>query len=95
MRQFGCRRGFPDKLYSDNGSNYRKASKEIVNGLNSWPENEIAEFCSLRKCQWYFNPPLAPHIGGAWERLIQSVKKHLDAVLLTKHPKEYVLRTLF
>lgn len=65
LRQFGCRRGFPDKLYSDNGSNYRKASKEIVNGLNSWPENEIAEFCSLRKCQWYFNPPLAPHIGGA------------------------------
>jgi len=49
----------------------------------------------MRKCKWVFNPPLAPHMGGAWERLIQSVKKHLAFMLKEKYPKEYVLRTLF
>lgn len=44
--------------------------------------------------QWKFNPPAAPHWGGAWERLIQTVKKSLHAVLKEKVPKEEMLHTL-
>lgn len=29
LRQFGCRRGFPDEIYCDNGSCFRSAEKEI------------------------------------------------------------------
>lgn len=34
-------------------------------------------------------------MGGAWERLIQDIKKHLYFLLKEKHPKEFVLRTFF
>lgn len=34
-------------------------------------------------------------MGGAWERIIQSAKKHLAVILHVKLPKKHVLRTLF
>ncbi|UYV80831.1 hypothetical protein LAZ67_19001904 [Cordylochernes scorpioides] len=40
-----------------------------------------------------FNPPAAPHSGGAWERLIKSVKKCLRATLNEVNPKDTTLLT--
>ncbi|XP_062541135.1 uncharacterized protein LOC134209168 [Armigeres subalbatus] len=42
---------------------------------------------------WRFNPPASPHMGGSWERLIQSVKKILAAVKPQRVPTEEVLRS--
>ncbi|XP_076285569.1 uncharacterized protein LOC143218324 [Lasioglossum baleicum] len=47
-----------------------------------------------RKIKWIFNPPNAPHMGGAWERLIKSVKIALNAILRDQAPSEEVLKTL-
>lgn len=44
--------------------------------------------------RWIFNPPDAPNMGGAWERLILSVKLSLEHVLQGHVPSEEVLITL-
>ncbi|XP_059058376.1 uncharacterized protein LOC131851829 [Achroia grisella] len=41
-----------------------------------------------------FNDPGAPNQGGAWERLIRSVKRALAVVLHERAPREEVLATL-
>ncbi|XP_062711167.1 uncharacterized protein LOC109417082 [Aedes albopictus] len=39
-----------------------------------------------------FNPPASPHMGGSWERLIQSVKRNLIEVLHARRPSDEELR---
>ncbi|XP_074031706.1 uncharacterized protein [Leptinotarsa decemlineata] len=93
LRQFGCRRGFPEELYSDNGKNFIGAEKEISQELKKLNQDEILRFCAMKKIKWVFNPPLAPHMGGCWERLIQSIKKVLKEILKSKYYPEHILRT--
>ena len=35
---------------------------------------QIANALSARSIQWFFSPPLAPHFGGVWDRLVKSAK---------------------
>lgn len=95
LRQFGCRRGFPEEIYSDNGANFKSADKELSDAIKELNQTEISKFCTVRNVRWIFNPPLAAHMGGAWERLIQSVKKVMKELLISRCPQEYVLRTVF
>ncbi|KXJ70546.1 hypothetical protein RP20_CCG022873 [Aedes albopictus] len=52
----------------------------------------MAEF-TTPTTSWRFNPPASPHMGGCWERLIQSVKKVLTAIKPQRVPTEEVLRS--
>ncbi|GBP27999.1 hypothetical protein EVAR_83630_1 [Eumeta japonica] len=85
-----ARRGCPTEIWSDNGTNLRGAARELHNIFN---ENMKTE-ANLKTIRWRFIPPGAPFMGGAWERLIRSVKNSLNTVLLTKNPTEEVLNTL-
>ena len=94
IRRFVNRRGSPAHVYSDNGSNFKGASnelKEFVLGLDKKP---ITDFATTVNIQWSFNPPKAPHMGGAWERLVHSVKEVMFGLVKDKVLTDPQLLTL-
>ena len=92
-RQFGCRRGFPEEIFCDNGTNFKGAESELREELQNWNHDDITRNLTMKNTKWHFNPPIAPHMGGAWERLIQIIKRNLKQILKDRYPQEYVLRT--
>ncbi|XP_037302798.1 uncharacterized protein LOC119193302 [Manduca sexta] len=64
--------------------------KELRNTLLAGAEQEA----SRRAIRWRFIPPGAPFMGGAWERLVRSVKTALTTVLHEQRPHEETLSTL-
>jgi hypothetical protein len=73
LRRFFARRGKSVKLFSDCGTNFVGAFRELT---------EFAKLAaSQEKVEWQFNPPSAPHFGGLWEAGIKSVKTHLNRVI--------------
>ena len=56
-------------------------------------KQRIKNFCAPKEIKWKFQPPSAPHFGGAWERLVQSTKKTLKAIVADRIVSKEVLRT--
>ncbi|XP_062563680.1 uncharacterized protein LOC134226732 [Armigeres subalbatus] len=93
MRRFVARRGPPREVYSDNGTCFQGASKELKL-QQSTTEALMTTFTSTQT-KWYFIPPGAPHMGGAWERLVQSVKRAIGAVADSpRKPDDETLETI-
>lgn len=69
FRRFVARRGQCLHLYSDNGTNFVGANRQLIE-LSKKAAGALA-------LQWHFNPPSAPHFGGLWEAGVKSVKHHL------------------
>lgn len=89
LRAFIGRRGMPTEIYSDNGTNFRGAEAELRKILQNISKEAQSRFASI---SWKFNPPAAPHMGGAWERLVRSVKNALNYALPERNPSEDLLR---
>ncbi len=81
LRRFVNRRGAPQTMYSDQGTNFTGTTSELKDAINSLDHHKISEFASTRQFTWKFNPPSAPHMGGAWERLVKSSKEVLTALM--------------
>ena len=93
LRCFIARRGKPNEIFSDNGTNFRGANRELQQCLDSINQEEVTRYLHSAFIKWKFIPPSAPHFGGAWERLVRSVKTTLKAVLQNQCVSEPVLRT--
>ncbi|XP_062548041.1 uncharacterized protein LOC134213248 [Armigeres subalbatus] len=76
VRRFVCRRGSPAEIYSDNATCFQGADRLLREQIN---KGLAAEFTSTQTT-WKFIPPGTPHMGGAWERLVRSVKVALTAI---------------
>ncbi|XP_062703517.1 uncharacterized protein LOC134285973 [Aedes albopictus] len=81
VRRFIARRGAPQEVYTDNGTNFIGASRELE---DEWRKRNINVSLSSTftdtNTQWRFNPPSAPHMGGCWERMVRSVKTALGTL---------------
>ncbi|XP_065078483.1 uncharacterized protein LOC135701567 [Ochlerotatus camptorhynchus] len=88
LRNCFARRGTPVEIISDRGTNFVGADKELEEAVAALDQNRLmAEFVTTRTT-WHFNPPASPHMGGCWERLIQSVKKVLSQIKPKRVPTE-------
>ena len=81
MRRFIARRGQVKLMRSDNGTNFVGADKELRREIENWNKNAISDAMLQQNIQWIFNPPLASHFGGAWEREIRTIRKVLNGIL--------------
>jgi hypothetical protein len=92
VRRFRNKSGDVKVMYSDNCSNLRGAETKLKKGLLELDGDRLTREFAEVKSMWKFNPPVAPHFGGVWERLITTVKKSLYSVLNEKVPKEETLQ---
>ncbi|XP_073961416.1 uncharacterized protein [Choristoneura fumiferana] len=90
LRRFIARRGSPTTIFSDNGTNFVGASRE----LRCLHDDSVREYATNHKIVWRFIPPASPFMGGAWERLVRTVKTALGSCLTNQTIKEDVLITL-
>ena len=77
FRRFVARRGSPDVMMSDNATNFTASSK-----LLEMAHDEVVQsYCSKSLIEWKFIPPRASHFGGAWERMIGTIRRVLTVLL--------------
>ena len=81
LQRFIARRGQPELIRSDNGTNFVGAERELREGINRWNKQKIEEYLLQKGISWKFNPPAASHMGGSWERQIRTTRKILNTVL--------------
>ena len=75
------RRGLMEEMYSDNGTNFRAADKEMKSLILQLDQEKIKESIANKGIKWHFNPPSAPHFGGVHESMIKSAKRAINAIL--------------
>ena len=74
------RRGSPEIMFSDKGSNFVGAEKELATEWQGLDQRVIHNSLRDKGIEWQYNPPGASHRGGVWERIIRSIRKLLSAI---------------
>ena len=93
LQRFIGRRGVPTNIYSDNGSNFVGAKRELEHWFKRLNRDELRNRTSHHGINWHFNAPYASHRGGIWERLIRSVRRTLMALCGQQTPTDETLDT--
>ncbi|VDP94212.1 unnamed protein product [Echinostoma caproni] len=92
-QRFVGRRGNPSNVFSDSGSNFVGAQKELSDWLMRLDKRALQDRLPPSGYQWHLNPPYSSHRGGVWERLIRSVRKRLTASCEQQAPDGETLNT--
>ncbi|XP_073950917.1 uncharacterized protein [Choristoneura fumiferana] len=84
FRRLCARRGIPQHMYSDNGTNFvgaaRVLQQEYKAILKALDTNCLKTINDMG-VSWHFNVPANPTAGGLWESAVKSMKFHLKRVL--------------
>ncbi|XP_025267604.1 uncharacterized protein LOC105248410 [Camponotus floridanus] len=83
FRRFVSRRGLCEEMYSDCGTNFIGADRQLreLFRASSPDGRRISQAVTKEGISWRFNPPSAPHFGGLWEAAVKSTKHHLRRVI--------------
>ena len=85
LRRFIARRGHPSMIWSDHGTNFVGANRELQelsDFLNQQKvQGIISDFCTSKHIAWKFIPEHSPHFGGLWEAAVKSFKTHLRRIV--------------
>ena len=100
LRRFIATYGKPRQIFSDNGTNFVGADRDLRQEVEQLNKADSAmKFMQHEAIDWQFQPPATPHFGGAHESLVKVTKKALYAALETektglRYPTEDTLRTI-
>lgn len=92
IRRFQARRGKNLCFYSDCGTNFVAADRQLKQNVAEMRRQlgeSAAQQCGV---EWRFQPAYAPWRGGAWERLIRSIKSCIDYIFTNENPREDIFR---
>ncbi|XP_076302047.1 uncharacterized protein LOC143220243 [Lasioglossum baleicum] len=82
LYRFVSRRGIPSDLYSDNGTNFQGADRELTRAFRTITKDaNLASRLATDGTTWHFIPSAAPHFGGLWEAEVKAMKHHLRRVV--------------
>ena len=78
LRRFIVRRGCPFLIWSDHGTNFVGASRELkeLNILlkHQVTQEAVSEFCSSHNITWKHIPERLPHFGGFLGSAVKGVR---------------------
>ncbi|XP_045506863.1 uncharacterized protein LOC123703037 [Colias croceus] len=84
LKRFVARRGRCSHIWSDQGTNFVGANKELLElfqQANLQIPGHLPATLAEDGIQWHFNPPYSPNFGGLWEAGVKSIKYHLRRIL--------------
>ncbi|XP_062713351.1 uncharacterized protein LOC134290267 [Aedes albopictus] len=93
-RNVMTRRGVPAVIYSDHGTNFQGASKELEEAMENLDRARFETEFTTSHTSWKFIPPASPHMGGAWERLVRIVKQNLAKLKPSRTMSHEVLENM-
>ncbi|XP_044583145.1 uncharacterized protein LOC123264093 [Cotesia glomerata] len=96
--RFIGRRGVPSHVYSDNGTNFVGANKQLQElyalFTSKSHQNLVTDYAVRKNIVWKFNPTLSPHFRGIWEAAVKSFKHHFKRVVKDQLPTFEELNSL-
>lgn len=79
--RFTSRRGPCENLYSDHGTNFRKANNQLRHDLADWHSAHTQQQMANKGTTWHFVAPGGPHQAGLMEAAVKAAKRHLHRVV--------------
>lgn len=95
FRRFASRRGLPSDMYSDNGTNFQGADRELHTTFQRLvADPQIQDTIANDNVKCHFIPPSAPHFGGLWEAGVKGLKFHLKRAIGSRTLSQIEFATL-